>query len=86
MRSLNFSNTAKPSRPVCPRCGKKGIGVWHRPTVDSTMRDRSCRYCNYTEFQTYVFGREFRGEWLTTAADVERQNSYNGTKDQKETT
>ena len=78
MRSLAYSNTAKPTRPVCPRCSKKGISVWH--TIE-TVRDRNCRYCNYTEFQTYVFNdRDYSGTWLTTDADKARQDSYNGEK------
>lgn len=75
MRSLVYSNTAKPKRPVCPRCEKKGISVWH--TLD-TFRDRKCRYCGYTEFQTFVIGSDYRGNWQSTESDKERGASYNG--------
>lgn len=85
MRSLVYSNTAKPKRPICPRCGKKGISIWHeqRTTtfgiIDTPTRDRNCRYCNYTEFQTYVINdRDYRGAWMQTEADKKRQASYNG--------
>jgi hypothetical protein len=75
MRSMAYSNTAKPTRPVCPRCGKKGIGVWH--TID-TFRDRNCRYCNYTVFENFIIeGHEFRGRWVR---DEDRMTSYNGDK------
>ena len=76
MRSLVYSNTAKPKRPVCPRCEKKGISVWH--TLD-TFRDRKCRYCGYTEFQTFVMDyHSYRGNWQTTESDKERGASFNG--------
>lgn len=78
MRSMVFSNTAKPLRPVCPRCEKKGISVWH--TLE-TFRSRDCRYCGYTEFQTYVMeGWNFDGVWTKTEADRDRMNSHNGVK------
>jgi len=81
-----YSNTAKPLRPVCPRCEKKGISIWHeiRTTTfgiaDTPVRDRDCRYCGYTEFQTYVIDHidYSRSTWKATAADKERQASYNG--------
>jgi ribosomal protein S27AE len=88
MRSLVYSNTSKPTRPACPRCNKKGISIWHENrtttfgTLDTPTRDRNCRYCGYTEFQTFVMNeRDFRGTWKATAADLERQASYNGEKD-----
>ena len=77
MRSMVYSNTAKPKRPVCPRCDKKGISIW-RP-VD-TFRARDCRYCGYTEFQTFVCDDNWRGTWLRTSDDAERMASYNRSK------
>jgi hypothetical protein len=41
------------------------------------FRDRSCRYCNYTEFQNWVgdhIGDHVDGYWKT---DVEREQSFN---------
>lgn len=76
MRSRNFSNTSQPTRPACPRCSKKGIGIWH---AIETFRSRDCRYCGYTEFQTLVINEDdWRGDWRQTAADKERQASHNG--------
>ena len=79
MRSYAYTNTAKPKRPVCPRCSKKGIGIWHGVKNWQGITDfqsRNCRYCNYTEFQNYVFDRHtYRGTWVT---DTERMASYNG--------
>lgn len=79
MRSMAYSNTAKPKRSVCPKCNKKGIGVWH--TIE-TFRDRCCRYCNYTQFQTFDMGRGddglYRGTWTQTESDTDRMEGYNG--------
>ena len=83
MRSMVYSNTAKPKRPVCPRCEKKGISIWHgiknwQGITD--FRSRNCRYCGYTEFQTFVItpSNNWHGVWQTTAEDTERMESYNG--------
>ena len=83
MRSMAYSNTAKPKRPECPRCSKKGIGIWHgvenwQGITD--FRSRNCRYCGWTEFQTYVFERDFSGSWQETIEDKARKESYNGTR------
>ncbi len=88
MRSLVYSNTAKPKRPVCPRCGKKGISIWHEirtetfGIADTPVRDRNCRYCGYTEFQTYVINHIDYSDssWRQTESDKKRQDSYNGNK------
>jgi hypothetical protein len=77
MRSMVYSNTAKPLRPVCPKCSKKGINIWH--AID-TFRSRQCRYCAWTEFNTFHFdGADWDNNgWRRTEADVERMHSYNG--------
>lgn len=63
----------QPTRKFCPRCSKKGIGIWHA-SVEFRTRDRFCRYCGFTEMQTYSYS----GEWRQTERDTERMASYNG--------
>ena len=72
MQSMYLSNTSKPKRPACPHCNKKGISVWHTNEAEM-VRDRNCRYCGYSEFQTYIVS----SGWKTTNEDLELQRSYN---------
>ncbi len=68
----------QPLRKVCPRCAKKGVGIWHVFSEHQT-RDRACRYCGYTEMQTFVISDfSYSGEWQQTESDTQRMASYNG--------
>lgn len=46
----------QPTREVCPCCGKKGLGVWHRITIDfetHARKVRQCRYCNHKQIEMW---------------------------------
>lgn len=67
----------QPTRDVCPCCGKKGLGVWDT-NQDAGCRDRSCRYCGYTQFQKYVFNWSDRSQngWVVNQ-DLETKYNEN---------
>lgn len=41
----------QPRRMACPRCGKKGLGLWRLVIVwNGFAREvRTCRYCQHTQ-------------------------------------
>ncbi len=75
---MRIHECTQPTRSPCPRCGKKGIGPWHA-NLEYRVRDRDCRYCNYTEMETFVIDDySYHGQWYETDADNLRMTEYNG--------
>jgi hypothetical protein len=77
MRKARY-NANQPLKTVCPKCGKKGMGLWCTIAADGieTFRDKKCKYCKYTVMEDYIMeDRPFRCIWVR---NTKRMASYNG--------